>query len=196
MRANARWRALAAGLLVAVAAQGSEVLAETYPSRAIRLVVPFPAGGGIDSLARLVGAKLADALGQPVVVENTPGAAGNRATDFVAKAAPDGYTLVVGANSMTINPALQGMRAPDPVRAFAPVTKLVTIPVVVAVTPSFEARSCRNSWRSHARRRASSRMPIKESERRATWPRRCCHCAPASNSSTYRTTARAAWSRM
>jgi tripartite-type tricarboxylate transporter receptor subunit TctC len=140
VRRNVRWWTLAAGLLV-IASQGIDVLAETWPSRTTRLIVPFPAGGGIDALARLLAARLSDAVGQPVVVENHPGAAGNRGSELVAKAAPDGYTLIVGANSMTINPALPGTRAPDPLRAFMPVTKLVTIPVVVAVTPSFEART-------------------------------------------------------
>lgn len=134
-------RALAACLLVASAGQALDALAEAYPARPIRLIVPFNAGGGIDALARQVGAKLSEALGQAVVVENLPGAGGNRASDLVARAAPDGYTLLVGANSLTINPALPGSHAPDPVRAFAPVSKLVTIPVAVAVTPSFEARS-------------------------------------------------------
>ncbi|MBP8295845.1 MAG: tripartite tricarboxylate transporter substrate binding protein [Burkholderiales bacterium] len=140
-RAKVWPRALAACLFVATAGQGINALAETYPSRTIRMIVPFNAGGGIDALARQVGAKLSETLGQPVVVENLPGAAGNRASDLVARATPDGYTLLVGTNSMAINPALPGSRAPDPVRAFAPVSKLVTIPVVVAVTPSFEAQS-------------------------------------------------------
>jgi tripartite-type tricarboxylate transporter receptor subunit TctC len=134
------WRSLAM-ILLALATPWTALAAETWPARSIRLVVPFPAGGGIDSLARLIGTKLADAVGQPVVVENYPGAAGNRGNEIVAKAAPDGYTLLLAANSMTINPALPAVRAPDPLRAFAPVTKLVTIPVVIAVTPSFAARS-------------------------------------------------------
>ena len=96
-------RALAACLFVATAGQGINALAETYPSRTIRIIVPFNAGGGIDALARQVGAKLSETFGQPVVVENLPGAAGNRASDLVARAAPDGYTLLVGTNSMAIN---------------------------------------------------------------------------------------------
>ena len=101
-------RALAACLLVASAGHALDALAEAYPARPIRLIVPFNAGGGIDALARQVGAKLSEALGQAVVVENLPGAGGNRASDLVARAAPDGYTLLVGANSLTINPALPG----------------------------------------------------------------------------------------
>jgi len=132
--------ALATCLLV-IATHTAAAFAQAYPARAIRLVVPFPAGGGIDALARLVGAPLGEAIGQPVVIENHPGATGNLGNELVAKAAPDGYTLVVAANSVTINPSMPGMRAPDPAAAFAPVTKLVTIPIVVAVAPSFAARS-------------------------------------------------------
>jgi tripartite-type tricarboxylate transporter receptor subunit TctC len=134
-------RLVFAACLLCIATHPASARADAYPSRAIRFVVPFPAGGGIDALARLVGARLGDALGQAVVVENHPGATGNRGNELVAKAAPDGYTLVVAANSMTVNPSMPGMRAPDPATAFAPVTKLVTIPIVVAVAPSFAARS-------------------------------------------------------
>lgn len=137
---NVRRLALAAGLLV-VAAPVADGLAATYPVRTIRLIVPFPAAGGIDSLARVVGAKLSEAVGQPVAIENRPGAAGNVGTELAARASADGYTLVVAANSATINPSMPGARAPDPLRSFAPVTKLVTIPIVVVVTPSLPVRS-------------------------------------------------------
>jgi tripartite-type tricarboxylate transporter receptor subunit TctC len=135
------WRRALAAVLLAAAIQSPAAAAETWPSRPIRIVIPFQAGGSNDAMTRLVAAKLAEAVGQPVVVENQPGASGNRGTEYVTKAAPDGYTLVMGANSMTINPAIPGMRAPDPVRELAPVTKLVTIPDVIAVAPSVEART-------------------------------------------------------
>ncbi len=135
------WRRALAAVLLAAAIQSPAAAAETWPSRPIRIVIPFQAGGSSDAMTRLVAAKLAEAVGQPVVVENQPGASGNRGTEYVTKAAPDGYTLVMGANSMTINPAIPGMRAPDPVRELAPVTKLVTIPDVIAVAPSVEART-------------------------------------------------------
>jgi tripartite-type tricarboxylate transporter receptor subunit TctC len=140
VRASARCLALATVALV-LTVPGFDARADAYPSRAIRLIVPYPAAGGIDSLARLVSIRLADALGRPVIVENFPGAGGNRGTELAAKAAPDGYTLVLAANSIAINPALPDSPAPDPIRAFAPVTKLVTVPVVVAVTPAFAAHT-------------------------------------------------------
>jgi tripartite-type tricarboxylate transporter receptor subunit TctC len=114
-------RLLAAALAVvfttAAVAQGA------YPSAPVKLVVGFPPGGANDILARLIGAKLQDAWGQPVVAENRPGANAIIATDYVAKSAPDGHTLLIGASgAMTFNPGLYQKLPYDPVRDFAPVT--------------------------------------------------------------------------
>src|SRR5258708_30435176 len=95
--------------------------AQNYPTRSITFVVPFPAGGSADTLARLIGAKLSERLGQAVVVENKPGAGGNLGTDAVAKAAPDGYTLLLTPSSIAIAPALYTKLPFDPVKDFAPV---------------------------------------------------------------------------
>lgn len=127
---------VALGMPAAAIAAGQE-----YRGRPIRLVVPFAAGGAPDALARLLGPGLADALGQPVVVDNHPGAAGNIGTELVAKSAPDGHVLLLATNSMTINYAMSTVRAPDPVGAFAPVTKIVTIPVAIVVTPSLPVQT-------------------------------------------------------
>src|SRR5437867_450265 len=79
---------------------------QAFPSRPVTLVVPFSPGTGIDILARVIGPKLSEKWGQPVVVENKPGASGNIGTDFVAKSAPNGYTLMVTVNAFTVSPAL------------------------------------------------------------------------------------------
>jgi tripartite-type tricarboxylate transporter receptor subunit TctC len=118
-------------------------LAQAYPAKPIRLVVTFAAGGGTDLAARTVVPKLSEALGQPIVVENRAGANGALGADAVAKAPPDGYTLVVGAaGTMVVAPHLS--RLPfDPVKDFAPVSLLATSPFVVTVHPSVKAESIR-----------------------------------------------------
>ena len=115
--------------------------APDYPSRPMKLIVSFPAGTAVDALARLLGVRLAAALGQRVVVENHPGAAGNIGTALAARAAPDGYTLAIVGAGATINPSLYGARAVDPVRAFAPGTQLTMQPIVVVAHPSLRGSS-------------------------------------------------------
>jgi tripartite-type tricarboxylate transporter receptor subunit TctC len=113
-----------------------------WPSRPIHLVVPYAPGGPVDLSARLVGAKLQQALGQPVVVENKPGAGGNLGADYVAKSAPDGYTLVMGAIAThAINPALYPNFPYDPVRDFRHVALVVQVPNVLVVNNEVSARS-------------------------------------------------------
>jgi len=113
-----------------------------YPSKPIRLVVGFPPGGGMDLSARVYAAKLQEPLGTPIVVENRPGATGIVAGEAVAKAAPDGYTLLVGASGqMTINPLILPQHPYDTVRDFAAITTLAQFPMVIAVNPSFPAKS-------------------------------------------------------
>lgn len=107
----------------------------------VSLVVSYPAGGGADVMARLVGPRLADALGQPVVVENKPGGSGTIAAGLVARAAPDGATLLLDASSFAVNPALFDRLPYDPATAFTPLAVLALYPNVLVCTPSFEARS-------------------------------------------------------
>ena len=112
-----------------------------YPNRPLRLVVTVPPGGAADFIARLVGGKLAESLGQPVVVENKPGASGTIAADAVAKAPPDGYTLL--QNSITthgIGPHLFATLPYDPVKDFAPVSGLALLPLIIAVNAELPAR--------------------------------------------------------
>jgi tripartite-type tricarboxylate transporter receptor subunit TctC len=107
----------------------------------ITLVVSYPPGGGADVMARLIAPRLAQALGQPVVVENKPGASGTLATQQVARAAPDGATLLLDASSYAVNPALFDKLPYDPATAFAPLAVLATFPNVLVCTPGFEAQS-------------------------------------------------------
>jgi tripartite-type tricarboxylate transporter receptor subunit TctC len=115
---------------------------ENYPTKAVRLIVGFPPGGANDILARLVGAKLQERWSQSFVVENKPGANAIIATEFVAKAPPDGYTLLIGASgAMTFNPGLYDKLPYDPVKDFAPITMIGSFPLVLAVSPTIGASS-------------------------------------------------------
>jgi tripartite-type tricarboxylate transporter receptor subunit TctC len=128
-------------LLAAALPLAGEAPAQSYPSRAITFVVPFPAGGSADTLARLIGFHLSERWKQPVLVENKPGAGGNLGTDYVAKAAPDGHTLLMSPSSIAIAPHLYKKLSFDPVKDFVPVTLVGSIPMVVVVTPDFAAKS-------------------------------------------------------
>ena len=126
--------AVAAGL-VAIPAQAA--FARAYPSRPIHLIVPYPAGGGTDFFARLVGAKMADVLGQPVVVENKPGAATNLGADFVAKAAPDGYTLLLGdVATFAANQSLYKKLPFDTEKDFTPISLTARFLTVLVANPT------------------------------------------------------------
>ena len=127
---------LAAWLLSTTAVFGA------YPENPIRWVIPFPAGGGSDIVGRVVAHKLSEIIGQQVVVDNRGGAGGNIAAELVARAAPDGYTLLMPhASIQTVNAALYGKLSYDPERDFVPITLLTTVPNMLAVHPSVPARS-------------------------------------------------------
>lgn len=134
------------GLFLALALVGAsgESTAQSYPNKPIRLVVGLPPGGGTDILARLIGQKLVEQVGQQVIVENRPGADALIATEYVAKSAPDGYTLLVGTNSgMVLNPSLYPVPY-DVVKDFIPITVFGPAPVVFAVHPSFPGTSVKD----------------------------------------------------
>ena len=115
---------------------------EPYPSRPIRVVVGYSAGGGNDLVVRALAPRLGEALGQPIVVENRPGAQGIIAAELVAKSAPDGYTLLMGPSGpMTINPATYSKLPYSPTRDFAPISMLGAFPLIVAVDPRLPVRS-------------------------------------------------------
>ena len=118
--------------------------AQSYPAKPVRIVVPFPAGGGVDLTARTVGQKLTEYLGQPVVIDNRAGAAGTIGAEHVAKSAPDGYTLLVaGPGSVAVAPLLFPKLGYNPLRDLAPVTMLVSMPYIMVAHPSVPAKNAR-----------------------------------------------------
>ena len=111
-------------------------IAQTYPDKPIRMVLPFPPGGGTDSLARVILPKMSQTLGQPIVIDNRPGAGGIVAAEIVAKSAPDGYTLFMGSSTgITAAPSLYKL-AYDPIKDFAPITQFATASFILTVHPS------------------------------------------------------------
>ncbi|SDP53296.1 Tripartite-type tricarboxylate transporter, receptor component TctC [Ralstonia sp. 25mfcol4.1] len=132
----------ALGPLAAAAALANDA----YPTRPIRLVVPFPAGGTTDIMARAVSAELSKLPGWNVVVDNKPGAGGNIGSDIVAKSAPDGYTLLMGTvGTHGINQSLYGKLPFDPIKDFAPITLVAAVPNVLVVNPAFAQQNKINS---------------------------------------------------
>lgn len=129
---------LAAGLLTA---NVSPALAQAYPTKPVHLIVPFAPGGFTDVVARILGQKLSLALGQQFIVENKAGAGSTIGTDFVAKAAPDGYTLVMVSSTHVISPWIYRSLPYDPVRSFTVVSKLVDSPYVLLINPKVPARN-------------------------------------------------------
>jgi tripartite-type tricarboxylate transporter receptor subunit TctC len=127
--------ALLSGLLalVTLAAPSS---AQTYPSRPVKMIVPFPAGGVTDVGARIVGQKLSEALGQPVVVENRPGASGTIGVDAATKSPPDGYTILFATGDFITVPSLMPKTAYDPYKDLIPVTRIATVPLLLLTHPN------------------------------------------------------------
>jgi tripartite-type tricarboxylate transporter receptor subunit TctC len=134
-------RALLCASVVLCGAAG----AQPYPSKPIRFVVPYPAGGPLDTVARLLAQKVSESTRQPVVVDNKPGAGGNIGADAVAKSPPDGYTILMGAVAThAINPTLYASMPYDAIRDFAPVTQIASTPNVLVVNPSVPAANVRD----------------------------------------------------
>ena len=125
---------LAAALLVANA--GTAIAQSAWPTKQIRMIIPYPPGGPTDILGRIVAQQLTESLGQAVVVENKPGASGMIGADIVAKAPPDGYTLLVNASIHVINPSLYKKPPHDAIRDFAPVSLIADVPLVLVAAPS------------------------------------------------------------
>jgi len=128
-------------LLAVLFVLGLSAEAQTYPTRTVRIVVPATPGGAIDLIARSLAEKMTASLGQPVVVENKPGASNNLGTDFVAKSAPDGYTLVIVASSHATNKFLFKQMPFDPVKDFEPVVYTHIVPLLLAVNPTVPAKN-------------------------------------------------------
>jgi tripartite-type tricarboxylate transporter receptor subunit TctC len=138
-----RWKfitLLAGGAMIFSAAAGA---AENFPTRSIRLVVPYPAGGGTDIVGRILGQKLHETLGQPVVIDNRSGAGGTLGTALAAKSAPDGYTLLLVPTSHVINPSIYAKLPYDTVKDFAPITMVASAAILMAVYPGVAADTVR-----------------------------------------------------
>jgi len=131
---------LAAALVYMTAAHAQPA----YPQKPIRMVVPFPPGGGTDILARLFGQKMSETLGQQIIIDNRGGAGGTLGTDIAAKAAPDGYTLILVSGSHAINPGLYQKLPYDSVSDFAPITQIATSPGILVVNPSLPVKSVKD----------------------------------------------------
>ena len=128
--------------LIALLACAGSAFAQAWPARPIKLIVPYPPGGSADILARAIGQKLADGIGQSVVIDNRPGAGTAIGAEAAARSAPDGYTIMLGTvSSHAINPALNPGLKYDPVKDFAPVSLVASIPFALLVHPSLPARS-------------------------------------------------------
>jgi len=134
-------RALGLASLALVLAQGCARAQEAWPVKPIRFILPFPPGGGTDILGRIISERLSGSLGQPVVIENRGGAGGNVGAEIAAKSAPDGYTIVLVAPSLAISPSLYSRLNYDPVKDFAPVSLVATVPNVMITHPSVPART-------------------------------------------------------
>ena len=129
-------------MLISAALAPSDAAAQSYPSRPIRLIVPFTPGGTTDILARTVGQKMTEALGAQVIIDNRPGAAGSIGAEIAAKAKPDGYTLLMGhIGTLAVNPALYARLPYDPIRDFAPITLVALVPNILVVHPSLPVKS-------------------------------------------------------
>ena len=128
-------------LLVSLAVVTSSAFAQTYPVKPVRLVVPYPPGGGTDIIGRVVAQKLTEAFSQTVVVDNRGGASGIVGTEIVAKAAPDGYTLLMAPSSHVINPSIYSKLPYDTTRDFAPITLAASAAILLAAHPSLPVKS-------------------------------------------------------
>jgi tripartite-type tricarboxylate transporter receptor subunit TctC len=133
-----RQLALAAALL---ALSAGSAFAQNYPNRPIRVLVPFAAGGAVDTLARLIGQKMSEGLGQPVIIENRPGAGGNLASDVLAKSPPDGYTVLQTVNGLSISPSLYKTLPFNVEKDFIAVTQLVQSQLILVANPKLEANN-------------------------------------------------------
>jgi tripartite-type tricarboxylate transporter receptor subunit TctC len=132
-----------AAILFCIAFDCTAATAPAYPSKPIRLVVPFPAGSSSDIVGRMLGEKLAEQMGEQIVPDNRAGAGGNLGIGFAAKAAPDGYTMLIATASIAVSPSLYAKLGYDPVKDLAPVARLTSIPNVLLVHPSVPAKTLR-----------------------------------------------------
>jgi tripartite-type tricarboxylate transporter receptor subunit TctC len=143
MRRTVRFVALAAAAAL-IGASGFLAAADSYPSKAIRMIVPYSAGGSGDAVGRLLAAALKPILGHPVIIDNRPGAGGNIGAQATAIAAPDGYTILMAATSLASNPSLVRNMPFDPLKDLTPISGYAEYPLVVVVNPSLPIRSIKD----------------------------------------------------
>ena len=134
-----RWLMMTLGSLLIAGASASQVHAQSYPNRTIRLVVPYAPGGGVSILAQLLGNKMQEQMKQPVVIDNRPGAGGNLGADAVAKSAPDGYTILIHTSAMSSLSSLYSKLPFDPVKDFVPVSMVISTQFVIGGSPKSPA---------------------------------------------------------
>ena len=139
MRPDTRRRGLFAALMLVAA--GAGIAQSNYPNRPVRMVVPSSAGGGADIVARIVAPRLAERLGQQVVVDNRPGAGTMIGGEVVARSAPDGYTLLMGVSTLATNPVIYRNMPYDALRDFAPITEVASLPNILVVHPSVPVKT-------------------------------------------------------
>ncbi|MBV9834114.1 MAG: tripartite tricarboxylate transporter substrate binding protein [Alphaproteobacteria bacterium] len=136
------WKRVALALALALSSLAMPAWAQDYPTRPIKLVVPYAPGGGADAVARIVAKRASESLGQPIVIENRGGAGSILGTDMVAKAAPDGYTLLLGQSGpISINPAVYKSLPYDPVKDFVPITMTTAYPYILVIHPDTPAKT-------------------------------------------------------
>ena len=170
------------GVLLLFAVQAERI---DTPVKPVRMIVPYPPGGGNDTLARLFAAKLSDRMGQQFVVENRPGAGAMIGTEAAAKSAPDGYTILLSSIAThALSPNLYSRVPYDPVKDFAPITLLGIAPTVLVVPATCRRATCRNSSRPPRPSPAPWPTPPAATARRRTSTPRCSSRSPASTFST------------
>jgi len=133
--------ALVLGLCFSTINAWSQSTFPNYPNRPIHLIVPFPPGGAVDPIARTLAQKLEETWGQPIIIDNKPGAATIIGTDFVAKANPDGYTMILVSTSFTVNPAAYSKLPFDPIKDFTPISLVSKLPLILVVNPQLPVKS-------------------------------------------------------
>src|SRR5687768_15244118 len=131
-------------ILLALLAASANAAAQSYPANPVRVIVPFPAGGGVDSMGRILTQKLSEAFGKQFIVDNRAGANGMIGSEFVAKAPKDGYTLLVNGANFVTTPSLYAKATYDPIRQFEPISLVALAPNVIVVHPSLPAKTVKD----------------------------------------------------
>jgi tripartite-type tricarboxylate transporter receptor subunit TctC len=164
-----------------------QATAEHYPDRVVRIINPYPPGGSVDVMARILAQKLTEALGQQVIVENRSGGGGNTGSDFVAKAEPDGYTLLFTApGPLTINQTLYSKLPFDPAKDFAPIALFATAPIVLIVNPGVSANNVQELIALARREPGKINFASAGNGTRIISPESCSRAWPRSTSCTCR----------